>query len=148
MLPGQKKFSFVDVTDGTLFESRAENHYETNDGVPFAPPVDMPRPTIRQRVENLLNRGVNPLAHYVGDDGYEMDVPDDPQAPLTPSEENYLEAIAADLAENAPLPDDGLPRQSQIAPAASAAAPEGVSSPPPAPEPQAAPAAQSTVPSR
>lgn len=137
------------VLTGDMFETRTPNHYERNDGVPFAPPVDGPRPTIRQRVENLLNRGVDPLAHYVGSDDYEMDIPDDPEAELTQSEINYMDAVAASLAESAPLPDDGLPRPSQTSPQAPQAAPEGVSSPPQAsdPAPASAPAI-STVPSR
>lgn len=148
MLPGQKRFTFIDVTDGTEFQSRTPNHYETNDGIPVAPPVDYPRPTIRQRVENLINRGVDPLSLYVGSDDYDMEVPDDPEAPLTPSEQIYIDAISASLAEQAPLPDDNLPRMSETSPPAPQPAPGQVSSPGQA-DPASAPApAGSTVPSR
>ena len=100
----------TDAFTGELFTPHSRNHYEVNDGKPVAPAVEFNRPTIRQRIENLINRGVDPLAHYVGTEGIEMDVPDDGEAPLTQSEQNYLDTIAAELAEQAPLPDDGLPR--------------------------------------
>lgn len=130
---------------GELFTPRAHNHYEANDGKPVAPHVDTPRPTVRQRIENLLNRGVDPLAHYVGTEGVDLDVPDDPEHPLTSSEMNYLDAVAESLAEAAPLPDEGLPRTEPPPPPSAASpspqppqAPQGpVSSP--APGPGAAP---------
>lgn len=99
----------TDPFTGLLFEATARNHYEINDGVPFAPAVDIPRPSVRERVENLLRRGIDPLARYVGTEGYEMDVPDDPEEPLTPSEMNYIDTVAEQIAENANLPDEGLP---------------------------------------
>lgn len=99
-----------DAFTGVEFKPRARNHYEVNIGPPKAPPVDLPRPTVRQRIENLINRGVDPLAHYVGTDDYSFDVPDDPEAPMTPSEMNYVDLVAAEIAEAAPLPDEGLPR--------------------------------------
>lgn len=120
---------------GELFPSRAKNHFEENDGIPVAPPVEYNRPTIRQRVENLLNRNVDLLANYVGSEDYDMEVPDDPEAPLTFAEQNYIEAVAASLAENAPLPDDNIPRKSETPPQAPQPAPEQVSSPAPAPNP-------------
>lgn len=138
----------VDTLTGELFQSRAANHFEQNDGVPVAPHVDMPRPSVRQRVENLLNRGIDPLAHYVGSEDYNMEVPDDPDAPLTPSEMNYIEAIAADLAEQAPLPDEGLPRPSSPSPEAPQAPQPQVSSPAAGPESTQPATAGSTVPSR
>lgn len=143
-----KKFLHTDVFTGEEFKSHVEQHYELVDSVPFAPRVEMRRPTVRERVENLLNRGVDPLAHYVGAEGIDMDIPDDADSPLTASEQNYIDILAADLAERAPLPDEGLPRPDvQNASAASAAAPEGVSSPPKAPDPQApAPAGAKPVP--
>lgn len=135
-----------DAFTGELFTAKARNHYEENSGIPHAPAVDYPRPTIRQRVENLLNRGVDPLAHYVGTEGIDLEVPDDPDTPLTHSERNYLDAISESLAEAAPLPDEGLPRpQSEVPsspPQNAPVAPAGVSSPPLASPPAA------TVPSR
>lgn len=138
----------VDTLTGELFQSRAENHFENNSGVPFAPPVEGYRPTIRQRVENLLNRGVDPLAHYVGSEDYDMEVPDDPEAPLTASEEAYIEAVASSLAEAAPLPDDGIPRPSEPSLRSPQAPQEQVSSPAPGPDNPPQPAPNGTVPSR
>lgn len=138
-------FDQVDVFTGEEFKSRVENHYEVVDPVPFAPPVEIQRPTVRQRVENLLNRGIDPLAHYVGHEGVEMDVPDDPDEPLTPSEQNYIDLLAAEVAEAAPLPDEGLPRPSPVpASPEPPTAPQGqVSSPAPGPD---APSASKSVP--
>ena len=119
-----------DAFTGEVFTPRAHNHYEKNDGVPVAPAVEINRPTIRQRIENLINRGVDPLAHYVGSEGIEMDVPDDPEAPLTHGEQMYLDTITAEVSEAAPLPDEGMPR-----PEAPAATPS------PAASSEAAPAA-------
>lgn len=122
----------ADAFTGELFTPRSRNHYEVNDGVPVAPKVELRRPTVRERVENLLNRGVDPLAYYVGTEGYDLEVPDDPEAPLTDSELNYLDTVAAEVAEAAPLPDEGIPRPSDSPPLQPApAAPEpGVASPP------------------
>lgn len=139
-----------DAVTGEMFQPRARNHYEDNDGVPFAPPVEFNRPTLRQRVENLLNRGIDPMAAYVGTDGYDLDVPDDPDEPLTLAETLYIDAVSASLSEAAPLPDEGMPRPSSDSPA---------TPPAPAPNPptdgprppasgSAAPPANSTVPSR
>lgn len=106
----------TDPFTGVVFTPKAANHYEFNDGVPFAPPLDLPRPTLRQRIENLTRQGYDPLARYVhdGSEDTDFDVPDDPEAPLTASEANYIDMVAADLAEAAPLPDEGLPRQQQL----------------------------------
>lgn len=117
-----------DITDaftGEVFKARSRNHYEVPDPVPFAPPVDVVRPTVRQRIENLLNRGVDPLAAYVGHEGIDMDVPDDPDEPLTASEQNFIDVIAESLAEQAPLPDEGLPRPPQPPPPSPAASSSG-----------------------
>lgn len=139
-----------DAFTGELFTPKARNHYEENSGVPVAPQVDVHRPTIRQRIENLLNRGVDPLAAYVGSEGIDMDVPDDPEAPLTGAEQLYIDAVSESLAEAAPLPDEGLPRP----PATPPAAPPAVTGNPAAPgvaSPQAPPQnpeSTGTVPSR
>lgn len=148
----------IDPFTGRIFTPTARNHYEHNDGVPVAPQAEFTRPTIRQRIENLLNRDPDILRRYMtegppdGSEGVDMDVPDDPDAPLTASEGNYLDSIAADLSEAAPLPDEGLPRPDglkpsevpQTAPGAPGGGPGAVS---PAPAPAAAPAV-STVPTR
>lgn len=130
----EKKYTYTDAFTGVEFKSRSARHYEVNDGIPVAPHVDTPRPTVRQRVENLLRRGIDPLANYVGHEGIDMEVPDDPEAPLTASEQNYIDILAADLAEQAPLPDEGLPRTpSEVplgAPPGAATAPGEGGSPP------------------
>lgn len=105
----------IDAFTGVVFQPKVRNHYEEPDPVPFAPQVNVARPTVRQRIENLISRGVDPLHDYVRrsmePDEDVFDVPDDPEAPLTASEANYLDSIASEIAEAAPLPDDGLPRQ-------------------------------------
>lgn len=125
---------------GEYFTARARNHYEENDGIPHAPPVDYPRPSVRQRVENLLNRNIDVLVNYVGHEGADMDIPDDPDADLTPSEQNYVDSLAEALAEASPLPDEGMPRSEvQIAPEPPGAPPEGLPAVPPAPAAPKAP---------
>lgn len=127
-----------DAFTGEEFQPRTHNHYEKNDGIPVAPKVEFQRPTVRQRVENLLNRGVDPLAHYVGFEGIDMEVPDDPDAPLTNSEMAYMDILASQVAEEAPLPDDGLPRPpSEVLTPQQPPQPDqpGVSSPPAQPLP-------------
>lgn len=129
----------TDAFTGAVFTPRARNHYEVNIDPPKAPPVDLARPTVRQRIENLINRGVDPLAHYVGSDDYDFDIPDDPEAPLTASEMNFMDAVAAEIAEAAPLPDEGLPRPDGALKPASppsgvqGAAPPAVGAPAPGP---------------
>lgn len=135
----------ADAVTGELFDAKARNHYEENDGVPFAPPVDFPRPSLRHRIENLTNRNIDPWRYYTGSDGYEMDVPEDGDEPLTPSETQYLDMVASDLAEAAPLPDEGMPRTQELPPVspvpqnAPAAAPGPVAGVPSAPAPAQAP---------
>lgn len=99
-----------DVITGEVFYAQSRNHYETNSGVPVAPAVDLPRPTLRQRVEFLTRTQPDILARYVHDGSSDSDyeIPDDPDSPLTPSEMNYVDQVAQQLAEAAPLPDEGL----------------------------------------
>lgn len=143
----KKRFDQTDAFTGEVFKSHVEDHYEVVDSTPFAPPVEIARPTVRQRVENLLNRGVDPLAHYVGAEGLDMEVPDDPEAPLTPSEENYLDILAAEVAEASPLPDEGIPRpEGVLAPSQPLEADEGGSKgagSPNKPDPQTPPGEKS-----
>lgn len=148
--PKAPQAELADAFTGEIFQPRARNHYEENDGIPVAPPVELNRPTIRQRIENLINRDPAVLHRYLqggpsdGSEGIDMEVPDDPEAPLTPSEQNFLDVVASDIAEAAPLPDEGLPRAEQLAPAAQVpqtapAAPGG--GPGAVPTPAVAPAA-------
>jgi len=136
-----------DAFTGEEFTPRSRNHYEENDGKPHAPPVQFRRPSVRERVENLLNRGTDVMAYYVGTEGLEMEIPDDEDAELTTSEANYLDALSAQLAEAAPLPDDGLPG-SPLPQTSPTPAPEAVAGVPAAPAPASAPAPSGTVPSR
>lgn len=142
----KKQRELPDAFTGEIFQPNARNHYEDNDGVPVAPHVDLPRPTIRQRIENLLNRGVDPLAAYIGTDGIDMEVPDDGDAPLTRSEMNFIDVVSESLAEAAPLPDEGLPRPSATSPVAPLPTTAN-DVPPEVASPQAAPA-NKPVPSR
>lgn len=142
----------TDAFTGEVFNPRSRNHYEVNDGVPFAPPLDLKRPTIRQRIENLINRDPGLLQRYIdeNDDGsVDMEIPDDPDAPLTGAEAVYLDMVAAQVAEAAPLPDDGMPRPDSAYPSSAAPSPEAASAPgggQPAATPQNAPAASAVAP--
>lgn len=106
-----------DAFTGELFQPKARNHYEEPDPVPFAPALQIERPSVRQRIENLISRGVDPLQDYVRRealaDELQFDIPDDPEAPLTHAEQAHLDMVASQIAEQAPLPDDGLPRPPQ-----------------------------------
>lgn len=145
--PASKNAPQIETTDavtGEVFLARTENHYEFNDGVPAAPPVDLPRRTLRERVEDLLYRGgmLPPLQHDESDDG-DMDVReyDDPE-PLTPSEKQYLvteglktlqerstEAAYAPQPSPPPIP----PTEGQNAPAPTPGRSAAPSTPPPPP---------------
>lgn len=112
--PKRPQGEIQDAFTGVLFTARTRNHYEVPNPVPFAPQLQVQRPTVRQRIENLLSRGVDPLQDYVRqsqeDDELAFDVPDDPEAPLTQAEQVHLDLVAAEIAEQAPLPDEGMPR--------------------------------------
>lgn len=112
--PKQPQGELPDAFTGVLFVPRTRNHYEVPDPKPFAPNLAIQRPTVRQRVENLLSRGVDPLHDFMrqqaDQDDMDFEVPDDPEAPLTQSEQNHIDMLAASIAEQAPLPDEGMPR--------------------------------------
>lgn len=120
ILPKRPQPEITDAFTGVVFVPHTRNHYEVPDPKPFAPNLQISRPTVRQRVENLLSRGVDPLHDFMRQqqepDTLDFDVPDDPEAPLTPSEQNHLDMLASELAERAPLPDDGLPRPQPASP--------------------------------
>lgn len=83
-----------DAFTGELFVPRAPNHYEANDGIPFAPPVDRPRMSLRDRVERLLYGGGQvPDGIYEDHDPTNWD--DDGEEPLTPAEQAYAKAVVA-----------------------------------------------------
>ena len=132
-----EKLPFGTITDaftGEVVPARASNHYEANDGVPVAPRVDLPRVSLRQRIENLLNRGIDPRSQYVHDGLGDMDfeVPDDPEAPLTQAEETYIEMVANSVAEQA---SEGDPESQPAAAAPKSQSPEPPSPTPPSPPP-------------
>lgn len=79
---GQEQDPFT----GEIFTPRTVNHYEHNDGIPVAPPVELPRLTLRQRVERLLASG-QPIPGYDGDEDDSWDEEDEP---LTMAEKQYL----------------------------------------------------------
>lgn len=82
----------VDPITGEVFMARTENHYEKNDGVPVAPAVQLPRKTLRERVEELYRGGRMMAAlQHDGSPDDDMDIQefDDPE-PMTPSEKQYL----------------------------------------------------------
>lgn len=83
-------YSVTDAFNGEVVERRAANHYEYNSGVPFAPPIDLPRLTLRERVQRLQGAGVN-LDRYVPDDSEDTDFVDPEDAdPMTPAETAYV----------------------------------------------------------
>lgn len=139
--PGET-FEVTDVFTGQVLTARARNHYEYNSGVPFAPPIDTPRLTLRERVERLQGAGVD-LNRYVPDESEELDF-DDPEdsEPLTQHEEAYarlnehLDYLSTPKPE--PVADaSGAPPPPAPPPPAQAGAPEpprsgGAGGPPPA----------------
>lgn len=83
-------YEINDVFTGELVRARARNHYEFNDGVPFAPPIDMPRLTLRERVQRLQGAGVD-LNRFVPDnsDDHDFEDPEDSE-PMTRAETAYV----------------------------------------------------------
>lgn len=143
--PKRPQAEITDAFTGVVFQPKTRNHYEIPDPVPFAPNLEIARPTVRQRVENLLSRGIDPIHDFMrqqaDQDELSFDVPDDPEAPLTPSEQNFLDITAAQLAEQAPLPDDGLPRPEAsppVSPPEAGDTPGGGGTPAPGGPPKAA----------
>lgn len=126
--PGEE-FQITDVFTGVEARARARNHYEYNSGVPFAPPIDTPRLTLRERVERLQGAGVD-LNRYVPDESEELDFDDpDDSEPLTQHEEAYarlnehLDYLSSGPHE--PVADaSGAPPPSEPPPPAQAASPE------------------------
>lgn len=129
----------LDPITGELFLARTENHFEHNDGVPVAPAVDLPRKTLRERVEDLLYRSGGMLPQLLHDDSAEtdFDVPEaEDNGPMQPAEVRYIleeAAKATPAAAQAPQqsPAPNPPAEGQNAPAASASRPVAPSTPPP-----------------
>lgn len=143
--PPSKNAPQIETTDavtGEVFLARTQNHYEENDGVPVAPQVELPRRTLRERVEDLLYRGgmLPPLQHDdSGDDDFDVKEYDDPE-PLTPAEKTYAVnegmRIINERRSEAPTavpqsPPPNPPPEGQNAPAASAAPAPSPSAPKP-----------------
>lgn len=83
-------YKLTDAFTGEEIETRARNHYEFSDGVPFAPPIDMPRLSLRERVQRLQGAGVD-LNRYVPDETDEHDYTDpDDDEPMTRAEAAYV----------------------------------------------------------
>lgn len=138
--------SLIDVFTGEEFvpiNKQTARHYEENDGVPVAPPVNTPRLSLRERVERLLAGGVD-LSQGIYDDDDPTDWSDGDDEPLTSAEQAYVEQglaleraearIAAQkAAEAAPAPS-GTPPSEVQAPAPDAA-PNPPADGPPTPGP-------------
>lgn len=125
--PGEE-FQISDVFTGVEARARARNHYEYNSGIPFAPPIDQPRLTLRERVERLQGAGVD-LNRYLPDESDDNDFTDPEDAePLTSAESAYV-ALNDHLDFLASKPAD-VPEASP-----------GGAAPPPAPPPPAQAAA-------
>jgi len=137
-LPGETLPSATDVFTGEEFTPRAANHYEFNDGVPHAPVVDMPRLTLRERVQRLQGAGVD-LDRYLPDDSDELDFEDpEDNEPLTRSEDAYIRLNEhIDFVQAQPQDGGSKPPAPPSPPAAPPEAPEppksgGAGGPPPA----------------
>lgn len=103
-------YKITDAYTGEIVERRASNHYEFNSGVPFAPPIDMPRLSLRERVQRLQGAGVN-LDRYVPDDSDDHDFTDpDDAEPMTRAETAYvalndhIDHLQAERTKPAPAP--------------------------------------------
>lgn len=81
-----KLYTHVDPFTGEEFKSPVANHYEAVDSVPKAPPVDMPRLTLRERIERMLHGGYDPSSAVYDDDDPD-DWSDGDDDPLTPAEQ-------------------------------------------------------------
>lgn len=134
----------ADTITGEIFMARTENHFEHNDGVPVAPAVDLPRKTLRERVEDLLYRsgGVMPQLLHDESDETDFDVPEaEDNGPMQPAEVRYILEEAAKAHSEAPgavqpPPAPNPPAAGPNAPATSAAPPVAPQTPvPPAPTP-------------
>ena len=129
-------YELVDAFTGEAVEVAAANHYEHNDGVPFAPPIEMPRLTLRERVQRLQGAGVD-LDRYVPDESEDNDFSDpDDLEPLTHAEAAYValndhldhlaEQKVAPQAPSSPTPAPAAPAE----PAAEVAGVQGGAAPP------------------
>lgn len=139
----------VDVVTGVEFTSTTENHYEANDGVPHAPPVDLPRKTLRERVEDLMYRGggfIPPLRHDGSNDAdFDVDDPNEIEdnGPMTEAELRYVyteeEAEAQRARQEAHRAAQQAPKA--VPPADGQNASAGSASPSPSPQPTPQPPA-------
>lgn len=110
-----QRHEVTDAFTGELRQVRAENHYEKNSGVPHSPPLDRPRRTLRERVEELLYRGAGlPAPVYDNTPDDDFDVGDEAIEPITRAELDYALAQippeapqVANQAPGAAPPSDG-----------------------------------------
>lgn len=128
----------TDIVTGEIFLARTENHYEANDGIPVAPAVNLPRKSLRERVEDLLYRGGGVLPQLLHDqsDETDFDVPEaEDNGPMQPAEVRYILEEAAKHPSQAPTAVP--PSPSPVPPPAGQNPP--ATSPAPAPSPSAPP---------
>lgn len=144
----QRKFSknaqlvdLVDVVTGQVVQTNTPEHYEPNDGVPVAPAVQLPRRTLRERVEDLLYRGGGRLPDLLHDDSpdddFEVEGFED-NGPMQPAEVAYVLDEFRRTPPQAPTapqpaPAANPPPEGQNAPAPSAAPAPSPSAPTPSP---------------
>lgn len=136
-----QKYEVTDIVTGEVRPVLAANHYEYNSGIPLAPPVDMPRLSLRERVERLTQAGYDLSSYYHHvpmsdpDDWSE----DDDQEPLTPSEAAYVDHIEymeqqrAAKVQQASQDDGSNPPSDGPSAAAGSSGKDGSPPPPPAP---------------
>lgn len=88
-------YKITDIVTGEIRNVLSANHYEYNSGLPLAPAVDMPRLSLRERVERLTQSGYDLSSYYHHvplsdpDDWSEDDDPDS----LTAAEQGYVDHI-------------------------------------------------------
>lgn len=142
----------IDVFTGEEFfpiNGQASGHYEENDGVPVAPPVNTPRLSLRERVERLLAGGVD-LSAGVYEDDDPTDWSDDDADPLTPAEQAYVDqglALERQEARLAAQKAAGASSEPSATPSSEVpASPPGEAPNPPADGPKSAPPSGSKSP--
>lgn len=129
-----KPEKIFDAFTGEEFQPRVHNHYERNDGVPVAPPVDQPRLSLRERVERMLY-SMQSGPEFISDGTPDDDFEEDDAEPLTQAEQAYVaQGAALERREAALLASQRTP------PAQPSAAPASPQAPnPPSDGPGAAP---------
>lgn len=135
----------TDVFTGEEFfpiNGQASGHYEVNDGVPVAPPVNTPRLSLRERINRLVAGGAD-LSQGIYEDDDPTDWSDDDADPLTPAEQSYIDqglALERQAARIAAQKAAGVPSEAQAtSPSEVPASPPGEAPNPPADGPRSTP---------